>query len=222
MKILGRRRARREAELAELDRYRIYRHALRDDVTVFGEQLAELHVDTLTAELDADAVADYQAALDCYETAKAQLKEAATTLEVERVRVILADGRFARACVLARQEGSELPQRRDPCFFDPRHGPAATDVRWTPQGGVERSIPVCRADANRLANGELPLVRIVATAGGLVPWYAADAWIHGAPGASHAHVNGLSTPSTTLRHLGEAYQRQTQSRNPGLGGGGGL
>jgi hypothetical protein len=79
---------------------------------------------------------------------------------------------------------------------------------------------VCRADANRLANGELPLVRIVATAGGLVPWYAADAWIHGAPGASHAHVHGLSTPPDTLRHLGEAYMRQGQSNNPGLGGGG--
>jgi hypothetical protein len=102
MKILGRRRARREAELAELDRYRVFRHALRDEVTVFGEELAELHVDTLATELDADAVADYQTALDCYETAKAQLEAAATTVEVERVTVTLADGRFARACVLAR------------------------------------------------------------------------------------------------------------------------
>jgi hypothetical protein len=221
MKILGRRKARREAELAELDRFRTYRHALRDDVTTFGEQLTELHLDTLAIELDADGLADYQRALDCYEEAKRQLRAAGSTTEVEAVGTTLADGRFARARVLARQDGSDLPHRRDPCFFDPQHGPAATDVRWTPQGGVERNIPVCRADANRLANGELPLVRIVATAGGLVPWYAADAWIHGAPGAGHAHVHGLDTPPDTLRALGEAHMRRGLSNGPASPGGGG-
>jgi hypothetical protein len=45
-------------------------------------------------------------------------------------------------------------------------------VEWTPSGGVARTIPVCRADANRLANGELPPVRMVKTGTGLAPWYA--------------------------------------------------
>jgi hypothetical protein len=123
--------------------------------------------------------------------------------------------------VLARRDGDELPQRREQCFFNPQHGPAATDVTWTPQGGVERQVPVCRADANRLANGQLPLVRIVATAGGLVPWYVAGPWIHGAPGATRAHVSGGHTWHTD-KHIAEAHLRRSFDGNPfdagGMGG----
>jgi hypothetical protein len=169
MKFLGRRKA---ARLQAAHQYRVARRATDEDVTLLGEQLAELHVETLASPLDDDMRADYQQALDAYDQAKLALTKAAALPDVAAVNTILDDARFARACVLARRDGADLPTRRDPCFFNPQHGPAATDVEWTPSGGVARMIPVCRADANRLANGELPPVRMVKTGNGLAPWYA--------------------------------------------------
>jgi hypothetical protein len=130
--ILEKRRARR---LAELDQFRVSRRATDEDVTVLGEQLGELHVDTLRAEFDDEMRADYQRALDAYDKAKLELSKAATTADVAAVNVLLDDGRFARACVLARRDGEELPQRRESCFFNPQHGPAAMEVEWKPWAG---------------------------------------------------------------------------------------
>ena len=213
--------ARREERLEAADAFRTGRRVLDEDLTVLGEQLAELHVDTLTTELDDPMLADYRRALACYERATLLLRDATSAADLTELGSVLADGRFARACLLARRDGEELPVRREPCFFDPRHDPAVTDVPWTPHGGVERQVPVCRADANRLANGQLPLVRIVATSGGLVPWYVAGPWIHGAPGATRAHVSGGATPYTD-RHLGEAHLRRSFGTNQGGPGSPGL
>ena len=82
-------------------------------------------------------------------------------------------GRFDLACVLARRDGEPLPQRREPCFFNPQHGPSVTDVPWTPAGGVERPVPVCRNDQVRLDRGERPDVRLVRAGDRYVPWWAA-------------------------------------------------
>ena len=97
------------------------------------------------------------------------------------IETLLDDGRFHLACVLARRDGLDLPTRREPCFFNPQHGPAADDVAWTPPGGVEREVPVCRADARRLAGGEQPEIRQVRVGDRCVPWYAAEQ--HGASAA---------------------------------------
>ncbi len=210
-------RARRERELEAAERLRIARVVAGEDVTVFGEQLGELHIDTLTTRLDDAMREDYQQALDTYERAKKELGSASSTADVQTVLSTLDDGRFARACVLARRDGTPLPTRREPCFFNPQHGPASTDVPWTPGGGVERLVPICSDDANRLANAELPQIRVVATAGGLMPWYQAEPWIAGAPGAGRAHVSGGSTPYT-IRHLGEAHLRRGAGGANGTGG----
>ena len=145
-----------------------------EDVTVFGEQVAELHVDTLATELDPAMREDYQAALDSYERAKLQLGAATTVDDVAGITQVLEDGRFARACVLARRDGIELPQRRDHCFFNPQHGPAVTDKTWAPPNGVAREIAVCGADARRLEAGEEPDVRLVRVGDRYVKWYEAD------------------------------------------------
>ena len=47
---------------------------------------------------------------------------------VHEVEPLLVDGRFHLACVLARRDGVDLPERREPCFFNPQHGPAADDA----------------------------------------------------------------------------------------------
>lgn len=165
---------RRDAELAELEAFRVNRKVAEEDVTVFGEQVAELHVDTLATELDAAMREDYQRALDSYEEAKRRLAEATTVAEVSGVTTVLEDGRYARACVLARRDGQDLPQRRGPCFFNPQHGPAVTDLTWTPPNGVAREIAVCGTDARRLEAGEAPDIRLVRVGDRYVKWYEAD------------------------------------------------
>lgn len=165
--------ARRERELAAKEAFRANRKMVDEDVTFFGEQVAELHVDTLATELDDAMRADYASALTSYDRAKELLAAATTTDEVAAVTTTLEDGRYARACLLARQEGTELPARREECFFNPQHGPAMRDVTWAPPGGTERRIAVCAADARRLAGGEEPEIRLVRLGDRYVPWYAA-------------------------------------------------
>jgi hypothetical protein len=177
------RRQRREAQLAELDAFRHVRRAADEDVTRFGEELATLHLATLGTPLDEEMRGDYQRALDAYEQAKAALHRAGTAADVTGVTRTLADGRFAHACVLASQAGSPRPERRPPCFFDPAHGPATRDVEWAPPGGVPRDVPVCFRDAERLASGEQPDVRLVRLGDRRVAWFASGpvyaAWAGG-------------------------------------------
>ncbi|MCW2795940.1 hypothetical protein [Nocardioides sp.] len=210
----GKRKARR---LLAADQFRMNRRATDEDITVLGEQLSELHVDTLTVDIDDEMREDYQRALDAYEKAKLALRAAATSEDVATVNTILDESRFARACVLARRDGLDLPKRRESCFFNPQHGPAATDADWKPSGGVARSIPVCRNDANRLANGELPPVRMVRTASGLVPWYAAGEYL-GGTGFTTAHVHGDDSYLTT-NAIAEAQIRASTTGPGGIAGG---
>lgn len=178
-----RRRERRESELSELDAFRHVRRAAGEDVTVFGEELSGLHFETLTTELDEQMQLDYRTALDAYESAKERLARSSVAADVTEVTRTLADGRFAHACVLAARDGAARPERRPPCFFDPRHGPASRDVSWAPLGGVARDIPVCFRDAERLAAGEAPDVRLVRLGNRHVPWFASGplytAWAGG-------------------------------------------
>jgi hypothetical protein len=165
---------RRQRELDELEAFRVNRKVADEDVTVFGEQVAELHVDTLATGLDPAMRDDYQLALDSYEQAKQRLREATSVADVAGVTAALDDGRFARACVLARRDGVDLPQRREPCFFNPQHGPAVTDKTWAPPNGVAREIAVCGSDARRLEAGQEPEVRLVRVGDRYVKWYEAD------------------------------------------------
>jgi hypothetical protein len=164
-------RARKARQLEAADRLRLSRKVANEDVTRFGEELTELHFETLTTELDTPMRQDYQLALDCYESAKQILRDEASTAGVTKTTKSLEEGRFAMACVLARQSDEPLPQRRPPCFFNPAHGPARTDVEWAPPGGVRREIPVCFADAERLKAGIEPDTRMVRLGDRMVPWY---------------------------------------------------
>lgn len=142
-----------------------------EDVTRFGEELQDLHVETLTTEIDPAMRQDYQRALDSYESAKDLLRDAREPDDVKAVTTALEDGRYARACVLARQAGEPLPQRLAPCFFNPAHGPSTTEIEWAPPGGVPRDVPTCAADADRVAQGAEPDTRLVVKDRKRVPWY---------------------------------------------------
>jgi hypothetical protein len=117
--------------------------------------------------------ADYERALDAYEQAKSLMGQARRPEDVRAVTQALEDGRFSLAQLAARRERRPLPERRPPCFFDPRHGPSVTDAAWTPPGGTPREVPVCAADATRLADGRDPAVREVDTADGRRPYWDA-------------------------------------------------
>jgi hypothetical protein len=166
-------RARERRRLVAMDAFRTARKILSEDITVFGEQLTELPAETVSPELAADLSRDYQLAVDLYEASKRTLSEATTAEEVAAVEGPLNEGRFHLARVLARRDGDDLPTRREPCFFNPQHGPAVTDVWWAPQGGTDRQIQICRRDADSVAAGEPPDVRLVRAGDRYVPWYAA-------------------------------------------------
>jgi len=216
---------RKERRLAELDEFRQTRRLMEEDVTLFGEQLAELHVDTLTTDLDGGMRGDYQRSLDLYERAKTSLAATIDAPAVRGIGPILDEGRFLLACVLARRDGVDLPQRREPCFFNPQHGPAVADVLWTPPHGVERQVPVCRSDARRIEGGEDPEVRLVRVGDRYVPWYEATPLSPGGVFSSLAALDGRrghvaagrSTPLTD-KHVAEAHMRSGNAGTNSPGG----
>jgi hypothetical protein len=149
------------------------RQAADQDVTALGEELQALDVPPSSAP---EALADYQGALDSYDRAKAVLAQADQPQHLAAVTNALEDGRWRLACVRARLAGKPLPERRPPCFFNPRHGPSVTDAEWSPPGGVPRTVPVCAADADALAHGHDPDARLVQAGGRTVPWWSAPAY----------------------------------------------
>ncbi|MFE5826805.1 hypothetical protein ACFQ7B_34335 [Streptomyces erythrochromogenes] len=144
-----------------------------EDITAFGEELDRL--DFHPGELGADDAmrGDYEQGLDSYEKAKQIMASVKYPEEVKGATQALEDGRFALATLDARRQGAPLPERRSPCFFDPRHGPSTEDATWAPAGGAARTVPVCTADAVRLRDSLAPAVRTVETDHGQRPYYDA-------------------------------------------------
>lgn len=162
-------RRRAVAELADI------RRLADDDVTHFGEQLGRLDESLAGRELDTDTRYDYQAALDAYERAKRAAPRLHSMESISAVVDLLADGRYALACVQARAAGRPVPERRVPCYFSPQHGPSTTEVLWTPPKGGTRRVPVCAQDAARIAAGTEPEVHYIKYGELNVPyWEAGD------------------------------------------------
>ena len=142
-----------------------------EDITAFGEDLQELDLEMSGHDLDAGAHADYQRALDAYESAKLAGDSITQPDDIRHVTEIIEDGRYAIACVRARVAGESLPTRRPPCFFDPRHGISVADVPYVPPDGVERDVPACALDAERVRAGADPDVRKVMVGAQRVPYW---------------------------------------------------
>jgi uncharacterized membrane protein YgcG len=178
------RRNKRQRELTQLKQVR---GALDEDITAYGEELASLELDPRDGSVPAEARDEYSTALDLYETAKSAAARAEAPGHLRPVTGALERGRWLLACVRARLNGENLPERRPPCFFDPRHGPSVADVTWTPAGGVPREVPACQADVVRLQEGEEPDSRLVTVDGERRPYWEAgpaySAWAAGYYGA---------------------------------------
>lgn len=180
----GRRRHQAATDLSAV------RGAAEEDVTALGEDIAGLDVPAgtglpaasttdvgagLQAGARAAARADQQAALNAYDRAKAALAAATAPEDLRAVGRDLEEGRWRMECARARLAGRPVPERRAPCFFNPRHGPSVTDAEWTPPGGEPRPVPVCAADADRLAHGTEPESRQVLVGSRRMPYYQAPA-----------------------------------------------
>ncbi|MEU3686812.1 hypothetical protein [Streptomyces narbonensis] len=169
--VVRRKRLRKEAEeRAALDKLRV---VVDEDITAFGEELERLDFHPAEPRADDAMREDYERSLDSYDKAKSLMGSATHPHDVRAVTQALDDGRFSLALLAARRESRPLPERRAPCFFDPRHGTSTEDRTWTPAGSAPREVPVCAADAARLDDGLDPLARTVDTDSGRRPYWEA-------------------------------------------------
>ena len=205
-------RGRRERRLAAADELRIARRLMAAEVAAFGDELSAARA------VDTHVLTDHEVALGRFELAQEALRTATTADEVSRVEQVLNDGRFSLACLLAARDGVAPPRRRDPCFFNPRHGPAAHDVPWTPLGGAARSIAVCGLDQGRLERGEEPATRLIRVGDRYLPWHEAGSSV-AAVARHQAHVGRGVATSLTSGHVAEAHAR---SATGGINSSGGL
>jgi hypothetical protein len=167
--LLRRRRRRREEEA----QFAQARGVARDDVIALGEEIRALDLDMDMPDVDAEAKRHYGVAVDHYQLAEQALEGARQPEDLRSVSERLEEGRFEMEAARALLEARPVPERRPPCFFDPRHGPSVEDVEWAPPGGEPRSVPACAADAVRVKDGEDPAVRHVAVNGREVPYWQA-------------------------------------------------
>jgi hypothetical protein len=163
-----RRRSQREAvEFAEV------KENVRDDLVVLGDEIRALELDMDMPGVPQEATADYETAVTAYGRADQSWRLARRPDDLEPVGAALEEGRWAMSSARARLEQREPPERRAPCFFDPRHGPSDREVEWAPDGGTPRMVPACEADAQRVERGEDPEAREVTVGGQRVPYWSA-------------------------------------------------
>ncbi len=172
------------------------------DITRYGEQLGALDVND--PDMNDAARADLQEAFDGYDRAKSAVAAMRSPGDAGSVTAELADGRYALACAQARLDNEPLPERRPPCFVDPRHGPSVADVLWTPPGLSQREVPLCAACRTTVEAGGQPAGLQVATAGGSMPYYQAGREYGGYAGGyfnSFAPVMGAVLVGTALSSM---------------------
>ena len=132
------------------------RAAAQEDLIALGEDIRALDLDIQMPGVSDEATQRYEQALQAYQRASQIFDRAERPEDLAPVSETLEEGRYAMAYAKALVQGKPPPERRAPCFFDPRHGPSTEDVEWAPPGGVRRPVPACAADAVRIKDGFAP------------------------------------------------------------------
>jgi hypothetical protein len=161
------RRRRQQRELDEVKRI------ARDDLVALGDEIRALDVDVAMPDANRQAKTHYNEAVTIYQAAEEGFDRARRPEDLEPVSAELERGRYEMQSARALLEGRQPPERRPPCFFDPRHGPSERMVEWAPPGGTPRPVPACAADAQRVDAGLDPNVREIEYGGQVVPYWAA-------------------------------------------------
>ncbi|MFG2910696.1 hypothetical protein ACGF13_37320 [Kitasatospora sp. NPDC048286] len=217
--LLFRRAKKRKEEQARAELEQL-RRVVDEDITAFGEELDRLDFSPAAADADDAQRTDYTHALDSYEKSKRLMDEAKKPEDVKEVTEAIEDGRFSLATLAARREKRPLPERRPPCFMDPRHGPSVKDVDWAPAGGSARAVPVCQADADRVAAGLDPAIRTVDTDQGPQPyWNAGPAYAPYAGGYYSGFGGGLLPGLLVGTMLGSMMSSPAYAAAPMMDGG---
>jgi hypothetical protein len=164
------RRRRRAQEAAELEDLR---RVAGDELSAIGEDIRLLEIDVDMPGADPRAKQRYNEAVQAYSRAEEALDLARRPEDFQPIGEALEEGRWDMEAAKAILAGRPEPERRPPCFFDPRHGPSVADVAWAPMWGTPRTVPVCAADAARIEDGEEPESRMVTVGGQRMPYWQA-------------------------------------------------
>jgi hypothetical protein len=176
--IFGARRRRREREAERRRELEEVKQVAQEDLVGLGDDIRALDLDTSMPDANPEAVRHYTEAVDQYQKAADALDRAGRVEDLAPVSAALEAGRYEMSATKAILEGRPVPERRPPCFFDPRHGPSVEDVEWAPPGGAPRMVPACAADAQRIHDGLEPESRqVLAGAGGqMTPYWNAPGY----------------------------------------------
>jgi hypothetical protein len=161
-----RRRARRDREALTTGKA-----VAQEDMLALADDIRALDLDVELPGVDREAKDRYGRAVDAYQRADRAYDTARRPQDLAAVSSALEEGRYEMASAKARLEGRDPPERRPPCFFDPRHGPSERNVLWAPPGGEPREVPACAADALRLEEGRDPEQREVDVGGQRTPYW---------------------------------------------------
>ena len=172
------RRRRKEREAERRRELEEVKSVANEDLVALADDIRALDLDTSMRDADPEAVRHYTEAVDQYQKAATALDRARRVEDLAPMSAALEAGRFSMASAKAVLEGRPLPERRPPCFFDPRHGPSVEDVQWAPPDGAPRMVPACAADAQRVHDGLEPESRqVLAGAGGrMTPYWNAPGY----------------------------------------------
>jgi len=209
----GRARRRRREEKAQVEELK---RIANEDLVALGDDVRAIDVDIEMPGVDQKARDDLSTALDRYDRAEQTMARAHTPQDFAPVSQALEEGRYAMESAKARLAGRQPPERRPPCFFDPRHGPSTRDVSWSPDGyQTPRPVPACEADAVRIESGQEPLTREVVLGGRRMPYYFGPSWMGPYAGGWFGGFGGLGGGFLGGLLLGEMM-------GGGFGGWGGL
>ena len=111
----------------------------REDLVALGDDIRALDLDVQMPDADAEGRQHYDQAVQRYTEAEQALDRARGPADLEPVTSALEEGRWAMEAAKAELAGGEAPERRPPCFFDPRHGPSVADVECPFCGAVMRA-----------------------------------------------------------------------------------
>jgi hypothetical protein len=159
------RRARRAQQLKDA------KIAAQDDLLALNQQITDQD-SNVAIQQHPDAAAEQAAALAAYERGTAALDAARRPQDMLAVSRNIAEAQYRLASAEALAHGQPRPERRPPCFFDPRHGMSVADMPWTPpEGGPTREVPVCANDQHKIERGIEPELRTVQQTGSPAPVY---------------------------------------------------
>jgi hypothetical protein len=212
---LYRKHRRTQTELAEV------KAAAHEDLIALADDVQKLEE---PVESKQGAKDEYAKALDSYDKATRSFDRARQPKELEAVTSALEEGRYHMAAAQAIVEGRQPPERRAPCFFDPRHGPSTRDVEWAPPGGTVRKVPACEADAQAVERGAEPASREVLAGGRKVPYWSAPPYFGPWAGGYFMPFGGAGFLSGLFvgELLGGAYGGWGYGSWGGSGGSGGF